>query len=116
MKNENIDYGCIQKATEEVGGAESISIGLERCSANARFLKSNYDSLLARHSNRWIAIFGEKVVATTTTQEELISLLEELSIDPKVCYMKFLDPSPMPQILIITTRREISPFILCLSA
>lgn len=100
-----MDKRDIREALEQLGGTEEIRKRLERFKANIDFFRSNHSFLIERYANRWIAIQGEQVVATSKSLKGLISIIKRAGIETGTCYVQFLDPNPKPQILVAIQER-----------
>ena len=78
---------------------ERLKKDWDQSDRNVRFLVSNYEMLLDRYPDQWIAIYDEKVLANDTTQKGLLRKLDELDVRKKGEVTEFLNTNPTPLIL-----------------
>ena len=67
---------------------------LEEADRNGRFLSKHYRDLLAKYPNRWVAVYGEEVVAVSRSHKALLKQLDKLGCRRNGSVTQFLDTDP----------------------
>ena len=64
-----------------------------------KFLNANYEQFLKQHSDQWIAVFREQVVAVAPALDDLFAQVEGQGFRRGSVMVEFLDANPTPQIV-----------------
>ena len=103
MENRKVEnynpYFQIIDGRPVITDVERLKKDWDESDRNIKFLVSNYEMLLDRYPDQWIAIYDEKVLASDTTQKGLLRKLDELDIRRKGAVTEFLQTNPTPLIL-----------------
>lgn len=90
----------IRELIEIMGGPEQISRDLEQLRRNRKALSVMLAELLRKHPNRWVAVYGGKVVGTSKKREWLRWRLRRRGINPNLARIVYLDTDRRPVILL----------------
>ena len=63
---------------------------LERFGRDLKYYNEHYEELLARHAERWVGIYNQRVVATAKDIDSLIDLLKEKGFAPGWVFCEYL--------------------------
>ena len=64
--------------------------GAQRFQNDAFYVRDRWEELLQQFPDRWIAVYGQKVVTTARTHKELVAKLRRKGVPPAEAYTKFL--------------------------
>ena len=98
MENYN-PYFEIVDGRPVVTDEERLKRDWDESNRNIKFLNSNYETLLSQYPDQWIALHHEKVIATASSHENLLLILDELGIRNSGELTEFMNTNPMPLIL-----------------
>jgi len=62
--------------------------------ADLEFLAAEYDELISRHPDHWVAIHDRKLVATAGKLDELVGCLRSLGLAHSSPVVQFLNTTP----------------------
>jgi len=93
--------GEIVGLLDSMGGPEQIAREGEQFSQNIRFLSSTLPELSGKYPNRWVAVYGGKLVGTSKKLRWLESRLRAKRIDPDKAVIRYLDPDHTRRVVIL---------------
>ena len=84
----------IESIFDQFGGAEAMREGLRKFEDACIRLNDEYDSLLERFPNKWVAMNHEGTVFVGDTLEGLFAEFESQGVSREGFNIEFLDPDP----------------------
>ena len=73
---------------------EDIGSLFDEADRNSKFIEAHFEELLRQFPNRWIGVFQEEVVASSTSSKGLAKKLSALGCLQKGTATRYMDTSP----------------------
>ncbi len=84
----------VERFVAEMGGKEALLKGMQEFEDACIRMYSEYDSLLERFPNKWVAMNHEGRLFVGDTHEDLLADFKSQGVDSDGYNIEFLDPDP----------------------